>query len=1113
MVVSVAGDCRPRRRWPTPSRRRFAGGRAAGRPSGRAPVGPAEPLVVLRRPTEQAHLVLGMRSVSRFDEERWALAVLNHVLGGGLSSRLFQKVREQRGPGLLDLVRAGRLLATPASLSVAAGTAPEHVDEVLRIVTGELELLAEHGVTERELAVAKGNLRADTLLAGEDSGARMSRLGLVPAAPRRGAARSTRCWPASRRSTADEVHRAAGRLAGAPRTLAAVGPVRPRRLRRRRPGPGRPRRLRAPVAAVGAGRPPARRPSSAGPASRRWLGRHGRRPGGRRAGGRAPGRVRGAGALRPPGHRRGQRHPELPPAGPGRRAGRQGHLPLWNPYIWSGSPLLGRAQRRGRLPVHPRLRRAGPGGGLGGQPAGRLLGRRPRALRAAPPVRRCARWPACWPRLTYAFAGAMSGQIVHLGVVQGWAGCPWWCWPWCGSRGRCSGTGPRRPGDGRRAPGAARRSPWPWVALLAATSGLVVLTGEPRAMAEAEVVASVVALWLVLRPYAGWAVAVAAPGRPSSGYSVAGRPSGGWPSAAVQLRAGLVVHQRLPAGQRELRVLRCRVAAAVVDGPAARARPLRGRRHLAASRPTSTTTTCPRSPATSACCRWWRRWPSSPGALGRRRDPRAADWALWLGPGRAGPAAGLRGLHPARPPLRPHPALRQDPPAEPQPGHRRPGPGRPARLLGRPPPSGRWPGRPASGPEAVAGAGPGLGRRPCCCSWPSPSPARLEQAFGPRRPGAPLARGLTPWFLGQLVVAGGRGRAGGRVDPAVAPGPPPAPGGGGGGRRGAVHALHVGRPSNGHAPVEPTTAAATAVLGSSGPVRHLRHQRADIDDTQHRRPARPERLHQAAERRRATARSSTGPTAPPPAPTHSTPSTPAPWPRGSSPRCAWPPCSPCPTFLTQVLPAHAPGPARAPTAAPCPGAPAPGTAHRRTFWLGQPLELSGASLVRTAGDATGPLRLGVVGPTGAVTWPAETVRRTPGGWCVRVPPPADGLGGGGGRPGPGRGRHLGRSPRPPGPASASTGCCRTALSATSWGAAAGAGSGSARSHARRLLPPVWITGAPGAAARQLSAAADGGAVVAGLGPRPVTVVRSEAYISGWRWRRSRPAAGRPAPWR
>ena len=72
---------------------------------------------------------------------------------------------------------SGRPTRTPARWPWWSGTAPEHVDEVLRIVDGELELLAADGVTDRELAVAKGNLRAEMLLSGEDSGARMSRIG------------------------------------------------------------------------------------------------------------------------------------------------------------------------------------------------------------------------------------------------------------------------------------------------------------------------------------------------------------------------------------------------------------------------------------------------------------------------------------------------------------------------------------------------------------------------------------------------------------------------------------------------------------------------------------------------------------------------------------------------------------------------------------------------------------------------------------------------------------------------------------------------------------------------------------------------------------------------
>ena len=175
MVVSVAGDF-DHELVATSVQARFdalSGGRS---PERTAPAEPPAPLCVVHKTTEQAHLAFGARSVSRFDESRFALAVLNHVLGGGLSSRLFQKVREQRG--LAYSIFSDRSAYQDAgSLCVLVGTAPDYVDEVLKICAGELELLATDGVTDRELAVAKGNLRAETLLACEDSGARMSRIG------------------------------------------------------------------------------------------------------------------------------------------------------------------------------------------------------------------------------------------------------------------------------------------------------------------------------------------------------------------------------------------------------------------------------------------------------------------------------------------------------------------------------------------------------------------------------------------------------------------------------------------------------------------------------------------------------------------------------------------------------------------------------------------------------------------------------------------------------------------------------------------------------------------------------------------------------------------------
>jgi predicted Zn-dependent peptidase len=175
LVVAAAGDI-DHERLAVEVDARFA-----GRSGGAAPprVGPhegGEALTVHDRPTEQVHLVVGMRCPGRHSPERWPLAVLNHVLGGGISSRLFQEVRERRG--LAYSIWSERIhYEEVGTMTVSVGTAPEHAREVLALVHGELDRMGESGVSGRELAVAKGHLRAETLLSLEDSGARMSRIG------------------------------------------------------------------------------------------------------------------------------------------------------------------------------------------------------------------------------------------------------------------------------------------------------------------------------------------------------------------------------------------------------------------------------------------------------------------------------------------------------------------------------------------------------------------------------------------------------------------------------------------------------------------------------------------------------------------------------------------------------------------------------------------------------------------------------------------------------------------------------------------------------------------------------------------------------------------------
>lgn len=188
-----------------------------------APRGRPIPLAVDVRPTEQVHLVVGSRSLDNHDEDRYALSVLNHVLGGGLSSRLFQKIREERGLAYsVYSYRCG--FADTGVLGIYAGTMPARMDEVLGLIHAELDALRGDGVSDRELEVAKGHLVGELALSLEDSAARMNRIGrsqlvhgTVP----------TMLDMAARvgEVTVEDVARVAERVLGNDRVVAVVGPV------------------------------------------------------------------------------------------------------------------------------------------------------------------------------------------------------------------------------------------------------------------------------------------------------------------------------------------------------------------------------------------------------------------------------------------------------------------------------------------------------------------------------------------------------------------------------------------------------------------------------------------------------------------------------------------------------------------------------------------------------------------------------------------------------------------------------------------------------------------------------------------------------------------------
>ena len=128
------------------------------------------------RPFEQVNLVLGVNGLTRYDDRRYALGILNTALGGGTSSRLFQEVRERRGLAYSVFSFASHH-HDAGLVGVSVGCLPHRLDQVLATVRGELAKVAAEGISDAELERGKGQLRGGLVLGLEDSGARMSRIG------------------------------------------------------------------------------------------------------------------------------------------------------------------------------------------------------------------------------------------------------------------------------------------------------------------------------------------------------------------------------------------------------------------------------------------------------------------------------------------------------------------------------------------------------------------------------------------------------------------------------------------------------------------------------------------------------------------------------------------------------------------------------------------------------------------------------------------------------------------------------------------------------------------------------------------------------------------------
>lgn len=150
----------------------------SSRPAARKPfVAPPPPsLVFQQKPTEQYHVCLSAPGIARFDRRRFTASILDGVLGGSASSRLFQEIREKRGLAYAVYTFSSQYADT-GQIGIYVGTREENLAECLRIVAEQIGEISAHGPRRDELARAKENLKGRIMLAMELTSNRMSRLG------------------------------------------------------------------------------------------------------------------------------------------------------------------------------------------------------------------------------------------------------------------------------------------------------------------------------------------------------------------------------------------------------------------------------------------------------------------------------------------------------------------------------------------------------------------------------------------------------------------------------------------------------------------------------------------------------------------------------------------------------------------------------------------------------------------------------------------------------------------------------------------------------------------------------------------------------------------------
>ncbi len=176
---------------------------------------------LIEKDTQQAHVILGFQSPHSMDEDRYALAIYNTVLGGGMSSRLYQEIREKRGLAY-STYSYQHGYSDSGFFGLYAGCNSENAESVVKLMRQQLEEIASVGVTDQEFTLALGNITGSLALRFEASMARMNRL--VGTELGSGEYLSvSEVLERFQAQTKDDVLRVARRMASAPSSLVAVG--------------------------------------------------------------------------------------------------------------------------------------------------------------------------------------------------------------------------------------------------------------------------------------------------------------------------------------------------------------------------------------------------------------------------------------------------------------------------------------------------------------------------------------------------------------------------------------------------------------------------------------------------------------------------------------------------------------------------------------------------------------------------------------------------------------------------------------------------------------------------------------------------------------------------